>query len=306
MSINELLIGTLTGFLILVFAFFWQTTLSGVTRKIVGRFHKRYGPKFYQNFRDIFKLLTKTGITHGWIYSFGVMMALGGIMATAMLMPTMNFVAFPGIDNFFIYVYLFAVGMLGMAMSAVGSGNPLASIGVMRALTTMVGYEVPFMIVVLAMIFGHKTASVSELAAVQQAAGIATWNLVKMPIGTLVGFICLLGMLGKKPFETFIAPAEIASGPMVEYGGKQLGMLMLLHEFSTFIEVSLFVNLFLGGATTIIGYAIKYVSVYVLASLVSQVFGRFKIDQVIKFFYRVPIALALVQAIIVVFLGWGV
>lgn len=306
MNLNELLMGTLTGFLILVFAFFWQTTLSGVTRKIVGRFHKRYGPKFYQNFRDIFKLMTKTGVTHGWVFSFGVMMALGGIMATAMFMPVMNFVAFPGLDNFFIYIYLFAVGMLGMAMSAVGSGNPLAGVGVMRALTTMVGYEVPFMVIVLAMIYGHGTASVSELAAVQQTAGILTWNLVKMPIGTVVGFICLLGMLGKKPFETFIAPAEIASGPMVEYGGKQLGMLMLLHEFSTFIEVSLFVNLFLGGATTIVGFVVKYVSVYVLASLVSQAMGRFKIDQVIKFYYRAPIALAIVQAVLVVFLGWGV
>ena len=157
MNLNEVFIGMLTGFLILVFAFFWQTTLSGVTRKIVARFHKRYGPKFYQEFRDIFKLLTKTGITHGWVYSFGVMMALGGIMGTAMFMPVMQFVAFPGLDNVFIYVYLFAVGMLGMAMSAVGSGNPLAGIGVMRALTQMVGYEVPFMVVVLAMVYGHGT-----------------------------------------------------------------------------------------------------------------------------------------------------
>ncbi len=306
MSINEVLMGALTGFLILVFAFVWQTTLSGVTRKIVGRFHKRYGPKFYQEFRDIFKLLTKTGITHGWVYSFGVMMALGGIMGTAMFMPVMQFAAFPGLDNVFIYVYLFAVGMLGMAMSAVGSGNPLAGIGVMRALTQMVGYEVPFLVVVLSMVFGHGTASVSELAAVQQTAGLATWNLVKMPIGTVVGFICLLGMLGKKPFETFIAPAEIASGPMVEYGGKQLGMLMLLHEFSIFIEVSLFVNLFLGGAVTVVGYAAKYVAVFVLASLISQALGRFKIDQVIKFFYKAPIALAIVQALLVIYLGWGV
>lgn len=306
MNMNEVLLGTLTGLLILVFAFFWQTTLSGVTRKIVARFHKRYGPKFYQEFRDIFKLLTKTGVSHGWVYNFGVMMALGGIMGTAMFMPVMQFAAFPGLDNVFIYVYLFAVGMLGMAMSAVGSGNPLAGIGVMRALTQMVGYEVPFMVVVLAMVYGHGTASVSELAAVQQTADLASWNIVKMPIGTLVGFICLLGMLGKKPFETFIAPAEIASGPMVEYGGKQLGMLMLLHEFSIFIEVSLFVNLFLGGAVTVVGFALKYVGTFVLASLISQALGRFKIDQVIKYFYRWPIALAVVQALIVIFLGWGV
>lgn len=315
-----MIISILTALGILVFAFLWQTTLSGITRKIVGRYQKRYGPKFYQNFRDIFKALSKRGITHGWVYSFGVVMALGGIMGTVMFLPLFGIVPFPGVDNFFIYVYLFAIGMLGMAMSAVGSGNPLASIGVMRALTQMVGYEVPFMIVVLAMIHGHGTSSLSELAVIQQTSGFLSWNLVKMPIGTIVGFICLLGMLGKKPFETFIAPAEIASGPMVEYGGKQLGMLMIMHELATFIEISLFVNLFLGGATPIIigetsviagissvvGFLLKYSIVYVISSLISDSLGRLKIDQVIKYFYRVPIVLAVIQALLVVFLKWGV
>ena len=133
-----------------------------------------------------------------------------------------------------------------------------------------------------------------------------SWNLVKMPIGTIVAYISLLGMLGKKPFETFIAPAEIASGPMVEYGGKQLGMLIIMHEFATFIEVTLFVTLFLGGATTLLGFLAKYFVVYILASLISNALGRYKIDQVIKFYYKVPIALAVLQALLVVFLGWGV
>ncbi len=298
--------GILTGLGILLFAFVWQTSLDGINRKIVARFQKRYGPKWYQQFRDILKALSKTGVSHGWIYDFGVMMALGGIMATVMFLPVVNVSAFPGFDNFFIFVYLLAVGMLGMAMSAVGSGNPLAGIGVMRALTQMVGYEVPFMVVILAIIYGHDTSSLSELAAIQQAGGIMTWNFVKMPLGGIVAYLSLLGMLGKKPFETFIAPAEIASGPMVEYGGKQLGMLIIMHEFATFIEVTLFVTIFLGGGATLLGFLAKYFVVYILASLISNALARFKIDQVIKFYYKVPITLAIVQALIVIFLGWGV
>ncbi len=280
-----------------------QTTVSGVTRKTVARMQKRYGPVWYQNFRDQFKLLSKRSVTHGWVFDFGVMMALGGILATAMFMPVAGIVAFEGFDNFFIFVYLFAVGMLGMAMSAVGSGNPLASIGVMRALTQMVGYEVPFMVVILALIHVRDTSSISQLVDIQQASG---WNLFVMPIGTIVGFISLMGMLGKKPFDTFIAPAELASGPMVEYGGKQLGMLMILHEVSSFIEISLFVNLFLGGGANIFEFLIKYFLVYTLASYISNVLGRFKIDQVVAFYYKVPIVLALAQAAMLVIFGWGV
>lgn len=293
----------LVAFLVAFCGWALQTSVSGVTRKTVARMQKRYGPVWYQNFRDIFKLLSKRSISHGWVYDFGVMMALGGIIGTAMFTPVANFVAFKGYDNFFIFVYLFAVGMLGMAMSSVGSGNPLASIGVMRALTQMVGYEVPFMIIVIAIINVRHSSSVSLLVDIQQSSG---WNLVIMPIGTIVAFICLLGMLGKKPFDTYIAPAELASGPMVEYGGKQLGMLMIMHEISTFVEVSLFVNLFLGGGVTVFDFFIKYFLVYTLASYISNVLGRFKIDQVIKFYYKVPIVLALLQAAILIIFGWGV
>lgn len=280
-----------------------QTSVSGITRKTVARMQKRYGPVWFQNFRDIFKLLSKRAITHGWVYDFGVIMALAGIIGTAMFTPVANIVAFEGYDNFFIFVYLFAVGMLGMAMSAVGSGNPLASIGVMRALTQMVGYEVPFMIVIISLINVHSTSSISGLVDIQQATG---WNIIVMPIGTIVGFVCLMGMLGKKPFDTYIAPAELASGPMVEYGGKQLGMLMIMHEVATFVEISLFVNLFLGGGSNIIEFLIKYFLVYTLASYISNVLGRFKIDQVVQFYYKVPIVLALIQAAMLIIFGWGV
>jgi len=170
-------------------------------------------------------------------------------------------------------------------------------------LTQMVGYEVPFMVIIIALINVRHTSSVSALVDIQQASG---WNVLLMPVGTVVGFVCLLGMLGKKPFDTYIAPAELASGPMVEYGGKQLGMLMIMHEISTFVEVSLFVNLFLGGGATVIDFFIKYFLVYTLASYISNVLGRFKIDQVITFYYKVPIVLALIQAAVLIIFGWGV
>ena len=91
---------------------------------------------------------------------------------------------------------------------------------------------------------------------------------------------------------------------MVEYGEKQLGMLFILHELSVFIEVSLFVHLFLGGATSILEYMIKYFVVYTILNLVSNVLGRFKIDQVVTFFYKWPLLFAITQAVIALYLGW--
>ena len=304
--ILDVLYMILVGLLVALGGFAWQTALGGINRKIVARLQKRIGPKWYQEFIDIFKLLSKRAFSHGWIFDFGVIMALGGIIATAMFMPVSNSIIafqFNGVylDNFFIFVYLLAVGMLGMAMSASGSGNPLASIGVMRALTTMVAYEVPFMVVVLTIIKLSGSSSLHEIAIYQQG---NTWFAIALPIGFVVGLISLLGMLGKKPFETYIAPAELASGPMVEYGGKQLGMLFILHELSVFIEVGLFVHLFLGGAENVLVFLAKYFVVYAVLNLVSNVFGRFKIDQVVVFFYKWMLPLAIIQAVIALYLGW--
>jgi len=298
----------LVGIGIAFFGFVFQTGLAGINRKVVGRLQKRHGPKWYQEYIDIFKLLSKRSVSHGWIFDFGVIMALGGIIATAMFMPlTSSVLAFHSYDNFFIFVYLLAVGMLGMAMSASGSGNPWASIGVMRALTTVLAYEVPFIIVIVTIINLTHSSSITGIINWQQAAG-NHWFLIALPLGGIVGFIALMGMLGKKPFETYIAPAEIASGPMVEYGGKQLGMLFILHEISVFIEVSLFVHLFLGGATGgitgVLVFMLKYAAVYTFANLISNVNGRFKIDQVVKFFYKWPLLMAVTQAIIAIYFGW--
>jgi len=289
----------------LLFIFILQTSITGVNRKVTARLQRRRGPHWFQQFIDIFKALSKSSTTHGWIFDFGVVMALGGIMATSLLIPLGPLKAFPDMDNIFIISYLLAVGMLGMAMSASGSGNPWASIGVSRALTNMLAFDIPFMMVVIGFIYLFNTSSLSGLAAIQQSGGILNWNIFRFPLGGIVAMISLQGMLGKKPFDSFIAPAEIASGPMVEYGGRHLGMLFLLHEFTTFIEVSIIVNVFFGGGTTVFEYIVKYALIYTFTNIVSNILPRFKIDQVVTFYYKVPLAMAVTQTFLIIIFRMG-
>jgi NADH-quinone oxidoreductase subunit H len=294
-----MIITILSAITLLVVAFCYTVTLEGLARKIEARIQRRYGPPFWQNFIDIFKGLTKHSISHGFIFDFGVLMALGGTIATVLFIPAGSIVVFPGLDNVFVVIYLLAIGLLGMAMSAVGSGNPNASIGIGRALTQMLGYELPFMIVLLGVFFHYRTSSLSELVELQISGG--SYNAWIMPIGAIVAFISLMGMLGKKPFDTFIAPAEIASGPLVEYSGKYLGMLLIQHAFATFIEIGLFVNLFLGGGRTLWEFLLKFFLVYFLAVIISSIMPRFRVEQAVKFYWKWPLILSFAQVVIVVF-----
>ncbi|ACR80733.1 respiratory chain complex I subunit 1 family protein [Kosmotoga olearia] len=284
---------------LLLLAFVYTITLEGIARKIVARIERRYGPPFWQNFIDIFKALTKHSISHGFIFDFGVWMALGGTIATVLFIPAGSLVVFPGLDNIFVVIYVLAIGLLGMAMSAVGSGNPNASIGIGRALTQMLGYELPFLIVILGILFENRTSSISAIVDKQIEAGV--YNAWIMPIGAVVAFISLMGMLGKKPFDSFIAPAEIASGPLVEYSGKFLGLLMIQHAFAVFIEISLFVNFFLGGGRTVWEFLAKFFVVFFILVIISAVLPRFRVEQAVKYYWKWPLILAFVQTIVVIF-----
>lgn len=284
---------------VLLTAFFFGLTFEGIGRKVTARIQLRYGPPWYQNFIDLFKTLTKHGWTHGWIYDFGVLMALGGVIATLAFVPLGDLVAFPGYDNFFVIVYLFTVGALGMAMGMVGAGNPWASIGVARALTMMLGYEIPYLIVIGSLLYHYQTPNIHDVVSAQYGYG---WNLFRFPVGALVAFISLQGMLGKEPFEAPIAPSEIASGPMVELSAKYMGLLMLMNTFMEFVEISLFVNFFLGGGTYF-EFLIKFLAVWLLAVMISAVLPRFRIEQAVYFYWTVPLVLAFVQVLMVILAG---
>lgn len=269
----------------------------GIGRKVTARLQRRYGPPFWQSYIDVIKCFARESISHHFIMDLGSMMGLAGLVAAAMFVPIAGLLPFPSGGPLIVILYLMPIGYLGMAMGVSASGNPLASIGIGRALTLMVGYEVPFAIIMLGMIATFNTTSLSFLHNVQQG-GFASWNVVSMPFGFIASLVTLQAMLAEKPFDAMIAPAEIASGPMVELGGKFLGLAFLQHAVAIFIETGLVVNLFLGGGVTIWDFFLKQLLLYLLAIAANGIYGRFRIEQATRFLWLSAGSLAFIQLII--------
>ena len=272
----------------------------GFAKKTVARTQKRVGPPVYQPYINVLKLFGKDAITHGFIFDFGAIMAFGGMIATLFFVPIAGIQLYSMSGTLLLVIYLMAIAYLGMAMATVGSGNPLASVGISRALTQMLGYEMPFIVVLLTLIYRSSNSSIWGIVQAQQG-GFLNWNLVNVPIGTVVAFVALLGLMGKKPFDAPIAPSEIASGPVVEHGGKYLGLLMLQHAVAIVVETALFVDLFLGGATNIFIFILKMLIVWLSATLIGSIFPRFKVEQGVLFYWKWPLLAALFQAVIIIF-----
>ncbi len=270
----------------------------GLARKITARIHNRYGPPFYQNIIDVIKLLTKKNtISHGVMFDLGPVFAFTGALLSLYFIPIGNKPLFSFQGDIIVVLYLLVIAPLGMALGAGNSGNPNAAIGIARALTLMLGYEVVMVISAVAVMVYNHSASFMDIINAQKG-GIAHWNLWPLFLSAVAMDIAMQAMLGEKPFDQPIAPHEIASGPMVEYGGRYLSMLQLYHSIGIILETGLFVNLFLGGGN-LFWWFVKSFIVFFIALLINAVMPRFRIGQAFKFYWSYPAIIGILGLIVI-------
>ncbi|WP_177419295.1 respiratory chain complex I subunit 1 family protein [endosymbiont of Lamellibrachia barhami] len=263
-------------------------------RRIGAKLQRRVGPPMMQPLYDIVKLYgKKTQISHGWMHDIGIIMAVGGYVAAETLLPV------PGMDGIadkgglVTLVYLMMIPSLGLALGVGQCANPNGSIGIARALTAMLAYDVPFVIVVFGVAWYFGTTNLVDIIAIQQAGGVAGWGAITMPLLAIAGLFALQGMLGKQPFEIYIAPAEIATGPMVEMSGKYLGGLFVMQCFQLYTAGVLYVSLFLGGGENWLFFLIKVFAVVAIPMTVAFLFPRYKTEQMIRLMWKWPVMIGL-------------
>ena len=274
----------------------------GISRKITARVQNRYGPPVHQQFIDVIKLFRKkTAISHGTIFHLGPVMAITGSISTLLFIPVLTGSRFWGALSFqgdlILILYLMVFGSLGMALAVGESANPNGIIGVSRGLTQMLGFELPFLLAVITLMVQYNTTS---LVALTQAQAGGHWNLFHSPLASAAAFLALLGMMGHQPFDVPIAPAEIASGPMSEFGGKYLGMMMSSRSIFVFAKLALFSDLFLGGSGNIVSLLLKTFAIFLWPVFVGLIYPRYRTEQSVRFFWGWPAAIGLLGLILVV------
>lgn len=284
---------------ILILPLYWILSIvfgllfMGIARKVTARIHRRYGPPVYQAFLDVIKLFSKRETaSHGVMHSLGPVIAFAGISTTLLFMPLGKgapVLHFQG--DLFVVLYLLVIGPLGMALGAGESNNPNATIGIAKALSLMLGYEIILFMATLPVFFYFKTASIYGLILKQGT--FPKWHAIQFPFSALAGIIALHGLLGEKPFDQPIAPHEIASGPMVEYGGKYLGLLQLWHAVGIIVETGLLLNIFF-GPQNLLWFFMGVFAIFMILVIVNALMPRFVIEQAIRFYWGVPLVLAVI------------
>ncbi|MFW3147213.1 MAG: respiratory chain complex I subunit 1 family protein [Thermoplasmatota archaeon] len=291
-------------FLAPVIVFLAGHLFLGIARKVTARIHRRVGPPVLQQFIDVIKLFGKReSTTHSWVQDMGALFAVIGVIVSALFIPIGGDAILSFQGDLIVLSYLLVIAPLGMALGTGATGNPNSAIGVSRGLMLMMAYEVPFAMVLVAVILHYDSASLAEIV---QSQDNFKWAILYLPLSAVAADISLQAMMGEKPFDQPVAPSEIASGPMVEFGGKYLGMLMIWHAMAIVIEAGLFVNLFLGGGVVfpgdgtlslignIFAWLLLSLGMFMIAIFINAIFGRFKMGQSLRFYWGFPTLLALI------------
>ncbi|NOZ46393.1 MAG: NADH-quinone oxidoreductase subunit H [Chlorobi bacterium] len=280
--------------------------VTGIFRRISARIGKRIGMPVYQPWINLVKLYAKrSSVYHGIMFYLGPVFRLGGGVGIFLFMPLIfgseYFSNFSFAGDLILIMYFMFFGMLGMALGAGEGGHPYSAIGISRGLAQFTAIELPLTFAIIAIAIQYQTLSLTEIVAAQQG-GITHWVLFTNPFATAAGMLSFLGAMGASPFNVVRAPQEIPIGPPVEFNSGFLAVLRTNAALLHIVEAILWMNLFFGGATNWIELFIKSFCVYFFALFVGTVFPRFRVDQSIRWYLKVPLILGILAILYIKFI----
>ena len=277
-------------------AFIIGVLFLGLFRKIVARIHQRYGPPIIQPLLDVIKLFHQKGFSHGALFDLGLILSLAGSIVVVLFIPFGGICPLKSSGGLLVILYTMLFLPLGIALSGGEGANPNISIGISRKLILCLGYEVPFLLILLSTMSFYRTISIVDIVNSQKN---FHWTLFSpLFLSGIAYFMILPAMLGMRPFDIVSAPQEISSGPAVEYGGKYLGLFHIQHSFSIFIMIALFVDLFLGGGENIFYFFLKMLTIFFIMVLIHSVFPRLRLEQALRYLWKWPTIFAFLGVII--------
>ena len=288
-------------------------SLTWLERQALCRLQRRLGPTrtgpmgLLQPIADAVKLILKEDIIPSssdraifWAAPLIVIVSAFMIWVT---IPGAQTAVLKNLDLGLLYITAFAViGILGLVLAGWGSANKYGTLGGLRAAAQLISYEIPIIMVIIAMAMLAESLDVREVVAQQ---GDYPYLIIQ-PLGLVIFFIAGLAEVGRTPFDIYFAESEIVGGPFVEYSGAHWSVFFLAEYINTFAVAALVTLLFLGGWSGpwlsgtwgIVWFLLKAYAVVMAIFWVRGTYPRLRIDQLMAFAWKVMVPLSFYTVVI--------
>ncbi len=277
-------------------------------RKVSARFQFRVGPPLFQNFNDLFKLLTKETIlirdTMSGVFIAAPLAALAMLTIISALVGVPLFFRTSFGGDLIVVMYLLMLFSVLIVLGGASTGNVFSSLGAGREIKLLLADELAFILVCLvAVIKAGYTLRFNEILAYQAEQG-AIAGSVSGTMALVIGLLCIQAKMTLPPFHIPEAETELAEGPLIDYGGPLLAFWKLGHFMMYVIFPFLLILLFLGGfklqGLGILWALLKYLAIVVVMIIIKNTNPRLRIDTAISFFWKVASPLAFLAVVLAV------
>lgn len=287
------------------------------SRKVIGRMQDRLGPTnagtwagpwaLFQTVADAIKIMTKELIIpegadrRAFIAAPIIVVAVAiALWAVIPLGPPGSGLQVVDLDiGAFYVVAISSLAPFSMIMAGWSSRNKYADVGAFRAVSQIIGYEVPQVLSLLVPVMLSGSMSLQDIIQAQEIPFI-----LSVPLVALIYFLAMLAEVGRLPFELAEADSELVAGYFTEYSGMMFGAFYLGEFINNFTASVLFSILFLGGWRGpwvaqvpwlgALWLLLKAFLVFNVLNLFWAAMPRLRIDQVLGFNWKFLVPLGLV------------
>ena len=286
------------GLFLIVAGLFYQW----FNRKLLAVLQNRIGPRWFQPFADVIKLLAKEEVipdgVNPYLFIGLPIMALAGALTAAVYVPIAGIAPSYGFSGDLIVVlYLLSLLTLCIGLAGANSLDRFSLVGATRTLTQLFSYEAPFLLAMLGPALVAGSWQVGKITAYAQN----HWLILTQPLGFVVALVGLMGKLEMPPFDAPEAHTEIVAGALTEYSGRGLAIFDLGRAVELIIGLPLVSSFYLGGVANLPLFVVKTLLLLFVMVGLQSLLTRLRIDQTIGLWWRYGTLLVLVQWFFMVF-----
>jgi formate hydrogenlyase subunit 4 len=256
--------------------------LSGVIKNWKAKLQNRRGPRIWQPYFDIAKLLRKDMVISehaSWVFSFAPYVVLiSGLLAGLMVPMAAAQAPLSLFGGALAIIGLLALGRFFLALGGLDPGSAFGGMGSSREMTISAIAEPAMMLAIFTVAI---TAGSTDLSHIVRAAQGPTWTLLHPThlMAFVALFIVLLAETGRIPVDnpaTHLELTMIHEAMLLEYSGRYLAFMEWGASIKQLVLLTLLVNVFLpfGIATDLspasvgLGLLVYVVKLLVLAAAV--------------------------------------
>ena len=291
--------------------------VRAIISRLKARLQRRRGASIWRPYAELFKLLRKEELvppTSSAVFRLAPIVLFGATIGAAAFVPVVHASALLGSrGDFFLFVYLLALGRFFLSVGALDGGSAFGGMGASREALVSSLAEAPFLLGLVAIAIVASRVDIAGMVAWTLGQNIFNISAVHILAFTSLAMV-ILAETGRMPVDnptTHLELTMIHEGMVLEYSGPSLALIEWASAIKLHIMLALLIALFFpwgmasngsgwGIAVALLLYCAKTAVLVILLSVIESSVAKLRMYLVPDF---LGVASAL-SALAVIFTMW--